>query len=75
MDKKKIIQENQEKIYLLKKSPQTIPMSLCGDCSYLLMSYHSSQNPYNIIVPAIGFFSLLATISPIGGTDVVFLWC
>jgi hypothetical protein len=65
--KKKIIQENQEKIYLLKKSPQTIPMSLCGDYSCLLMSYYSSQNPCNISVLAIGIFFLLATISPIGG--------
>jgi hypothetical protein len=59
--KNKIIQENQEKFYLLKKSPQTIPMNLCGDYRCLLMNYYSSHNPTNIIVTAIGIFLLLAT--------------
>ncbi len=36
-------------------------MSLCGDCSCLLMSYYSSHNPSNIIVTAIGIFFLQAT--------------
>ncbi len=58
--RKKSYKKVKDKFHLLRRSSQTIPSSLCGECRCLLMSYCSSHTP-TTTAAATGIFLLLTT--------------